>query len=133
MKTARTGLLVLALAAGPVLGLQDAAVAKTSTKTQIYGSEVNSGKEKVDAALTKGNQQGISGKKLVFKYYKKVSGDWKLKDTKSGTTSGLGLASASFDAVSGKRCKVTAKFGGTAKLAASKDAWVIKCNTGAQV
>ena len=131
MRTIRSGAALVAVVAISLLGFESTALARTATKTQIYSSAVSGGQEKVGAALTKGSTQyGVSGKKIVFKYYKKSGGSWNLQGKKSATTSGMGLASASFSAVAKGTCKVTAKFPGTASLAPSKDSWVISCATG---
>lgn len=131
MRTIRSGAALVAVVAISLLGFESSALARTPTKTQIYSSKVSGGQENVGAALTKGSSQyGISGKKIVFKYYKKSGGSWVLQDKKRATTSGMGLASASFSAVAKGTCKVTARFPGTDSLAPSKDAWVISCATG---
>ena len=96
MRTIRSGAVVLAVAVGSLLALDGSALARTATKTQIYSSDVSGGQEKVGAALTKGSSQyGVSGKKIVFKYYKKAGSSWDLQDKKRAMTSGMGLASAS--------------------------------------
>lgn len=131
MRRIRAAAVTMAMAAVPVVGLQTGAVALTATKTQIFSSSVQNGKEIVDANLSKSSTlYGIGGKTLVFKYYKKVDGNWALRSTKQVETSGMGLASATFTAPAKGTCKVLVKFNGTSKLAASKDAWVISCATG---
>ena len=134
MRSVRAGALVLALSAGMILALQPLAIAQSATKTEIFSSQVDSGDERVDAVLTRGsNHRAIAGETLVFRYYKKVHGAWQLKGTKSAETSGLGLATAFFNALHKGRCKVTASFAGTNSLEASKDSWVIRCANGAKV
>jgi hypothetical protein len=134
MGRGRAGAVVLALACVAVLGQQPAASAKTATATGIYASGVDFGKERVDAVLTRGsNHRGISGESLVFRYYKKVAGAWHLRGTKTRTTSGLGVASALFNAAAHGRCKVTVSFDGSSALAASKDSWRIDCASGGKL
>jgi len=134
MRNIRSGAAVVAVVTISLLSFESDALARTATKTQIYSSEVSHGEETVGAALTKGSTQyGVSGKKIVFKYYKKSGGSWELQDKKRATTSGMGLASATFTAVAKGTCKVTAKFPGTDALAPSKDSWVISCATGKKV
>jgi hypothetical protein len=139
MRKLGASLLVAAMAAGPVLGVAGEAIARTATKTQILSHSMSgSGDNKKQNAViilskASDSSQGLSNKKVVVKYFKKVDGSWVVKYKHTYTTGGMGLVYADWTPVAKGTCKILAKFNGTDKYAPSKDSAVINCATGQDI